>query len=115
MKQTINEHQFINAFDKDENFSYEALELLFKYFEQYEEDTGEEIELDPIAIRCEYVEMSKEELLDQYPIETRFPSLKDYINEQNSEEEKEDIVQRYLENSGLLIGKTASGFVFLQH
>ena len=85
MKQTINEHQFINAFDKDENFSYEALELLFKY-----------------------VEMSKEELLDLYPIEIRFPSL-------NSEEEKEDIVQRYLENNTAFVGKTSSGFVFSQH
>ena len=115
MKQTINQHQFEQSFRNvgrlggdNDNFSYEALELLFKYFEQYEEDSGEEIELDPIAICCEYSEMSKDELLDQYPIEIRYPSL-------NSEEEKEDIVQRYLENNTAFVGKTASGFVFLQH
>ena len=115
MKQTINQHQFEQAFrdcgrlGKDnDNFSYEALELLFKHFEDFENDTGEEIELDPIAICCEYAEMTKEELLDNYEITIRYPSL-------NSEEEQEDIVQRHLENNTSYVGKTASGFVFLQY
>jgi|TARA_R100000093_G_C1925547_1_gene67041 hypothetical protein len=115
MKQTINQHQFEQAFrdhgrlgGDNDNFSYEALELLFKYFEDSENDTGEEIELDPIAICCEYAEMTKEELLHNYEITIRYPSL-------NSEEEQEDIVQRYLENNTAFVGKTASGFVFLQH
>jgi hypothetical protein len=29
---------------------------LFEYFEQYEQDTGEEMEFDPIAIRCDFDE-----------------------------------------------------------
>jgi len=32
------------------NFSYEGLEILFEYLEELEESTGEEIELDVIAL-----------------------------------------------------------------
>ena len=115
IKQTINQHQFEQSFrdcgrlgEDNDNFSYEALELLFNHFEGIENDTGEEIELDPIAICCEYAEMTKEELLDNYEITIHYPSL-------NTEEEQEDIVQRHLENNTSFVGKTASGFVFLQY
>ena len=58
MKQTITESMFIDAFMRirPHNFSYNGLKALFGYFEQYEEDTGEDIELDVIAICCEYGE-----------------------------------------------------------
>jgi hypothetical protein len=29
---------------------------LFEYFEQYEQDTGEQMEFDPVAIRCDFDE-----------------------------------------------------------
>ena len=59
MINTINESDFTTAFHKmgrGNNFTYEGLIALYDYFEQYEEDTGEQIELDVIAICCEYVE-----------------------------------------------------------
>ena len=58
MKQTINEYQFKDAFKKcrPDNFSYEGLTALYDYLEQYEEDTGQEVELDVIAICCEFTE-----------------------------------------------------------
>lgn len=58
MKQTINEYQFKDAFQKcrPDNFSYEGLTALYDYLEQYEEDTGQEVELDVIAICCEFTE-----------------------------------------------------------
>ena len=58
MKQTINKYQFERAFKevRPDNFTYEGLNALYEYFEGYEEDTGEEIELDVIAICCEYTE-----------------------------------------------------------
>jgi hypothetical protein len=37
-------------------FSYEGAKALFEYFEQYEQDTGEEMEFDPIAFRCSFDE-----------------------------------------------------------
>ena len=58
MIQTINEYQFADAFNKirPDNFTYRGLIALYNYFEQYEEDTGEQIELDVIAICCDYYE-----------------------------------------------------------
>ena len=42
--------------DRKENFSYEGRKALYEYFTQLEEDIGEEIEFDCIAICCEYSE-----------------------------------------------------------
>ena len=54
------------------NFSYEGKRALFDYLEQLSEDIGENIELDTIALCCEYSEYSDmEEIKAQYPdIET---------------------------------------------
>ena len=59
MKQTINESEFRDAFYKmgrGEQFSYAGLTVLYDYLEQYEHDTDTEIELDVIALCCEYAE-----------------------------------------------------------
>lgn len=59
MKQTINQSQFIDQFarmDRSDNFSYDGKVALFEYIEQYEEDCGTEIELDVVALCCEYTE-----------------------------------------------------------
>ncbi len=70
MKQSINESQFIQAFDnmnRSNNFSYEGRQALFEYLEDYEASTGEEIELDIIALCCEYTEYeSLEEFQKDY-------------------------------------------------
>ena len=59
MKITINEYQFEQAFKnagRGNQFSYEALKALFEYLEEYEDSTGEQIELDVIALCCEFTE-----------------------------------------------------------
>lgn len=59
MKKTINEYQFSDAFvemGRENNFSYEGRKALFDYLEQYEEETGLEMELDVIALCCEFTE-----------------------------------------------------------
>ena len=59
MKQTINQYDFTEAFriaGRGEQFSYDGLIALFDYLEQYEEETGEELELDVIALCCEWCE-----------------------------------------------------------
>lgn len=69
MKQTINGFQFIDAFrayDRMDNFSRRGLLSLFGYFEELEEDIGEEIELDVIAICCDYAEYSLDDLQREY-------------------------------------------------
>ena len=61
MKQTINFHKFNDAFincNRKDNFSYDGLKALFSYLESYEDDTGEELELDVIALCCDFHEIN---------------------------------------------------------
>jgi hypothetical protein len=60
MYKTIDQYEFARWFEQSDtykhNFTRPALFALFEYLEQYEEETGEKIEFDPIAICCEYSE-----------------------------------------------------------
>jgi len=59
MKENVTEWGFIQRFktmDRNNNFSYDGKKALFKYFEDLEEDTNTEIEIDCISICCEYSE-----------------------------------------------------------
>jgi len=59
MKKTINIYDFRDAFHKagrGNQFTSEGQRALFEYLEGYEEDTGEEIELDVIALCCDFTE-----------------------------------------------------------
>jgi hypothetical protein len=107
MKTTVSRYDFERAFvdaNRKENFSYEALGLLFDYFEDYEEQTGQEIELDVIAICCEYTEDTPEGIANNY---WSFDDLT------QDEEELRDQVREYLEANTSIVGETATGFVYL--
>lgn len=72
MKQTINLHNFRDAFHnmgRGEQFSYEGLEILFDFIEDCERDLGEEWELDVIALCCDFSEQTESEVRDTYSIE----------------------------------------------
>tara|TARA_R100000742_G_C4273388_1_gene92926 strand:- start:867 stop:1163 length:297 start_codon:yes stop_codon:yes gene_type:complete len=58
MKTSINEYEFCRWFEvnRPNNFSYDGRKALYEMLTSYEEDTGEEIEFDPIAFCCEYME-----------------------------------------------------------
>ena len=59
MKQTINEYEFVKAFDdynRSDNFSVAGRNALYRYLCDLEEDCGIAIELDVIALCCEYCE-----------------------------------------------------------
>ena len=69
MKQTINEYQFQDAFrnmNRQENFSHAGLSALYDYLTDMEEAIGEEIELDVIALCCDYSEHDLEDLQREY-------------------------------------------------
>ena len=68
MKQTINEYQFIEGFRsmRPDQFSMPALRALFAYLEEFENDIGEEIEFDVIAICCDYAELTLEDINREY-------------------------------------------------
>jgi hypothetical protein len=74
MIQTVNFNAFHDAFAslRPDNFNYSGLSALFDYLEQLEEDTGESIELDVVAICCEFSQYdSVEDALEEYQLEDR--------------------------------------------
>lgn len=61
MKQTVNFNEFCHAFhayDRYDQFGYAALRALFDYLEEFEESTGQEMELDVIALCCDWTAYS---------------------------------------------------------
>ena len=85
MKKTVYETDFRNAFkqaNRENQFSAYALGKLFDYLEDYEEQTSEEIELDVIALCCEYSEFeSLEELQQNYNVPEDFEKVREYLEE----------------------------------
>lgn len=66
MKQSINRTQFHDAFRaiRPDNFSYEGLDALYEHLTDLEESVGEEIELDVIALCCDFAEVSSGEIYE---------------------------------------------------
>ena len=111
MKTTLNKDQFISEFRsiRPDNFSYEALETLFEYFEMMENDCDFEMEFDPIAICCEYTEMTIDEIYDAYP------DVLDLIDMDRPRASTYSIIVDYLCDHGAYCGDTSKGtFVFQQ-
>ena len=68
----INVYQFRDEFtlaNRKDQFSYEGLGILFDYLEQVEDDTGEPIELDVIALCCDYTEDTFEDVAKNFNID----------------------------------------------
>ena len=111
MKTTVSRYDFERAFidaDRKENFSYQGLKALFDYFEEYEEATGQEIELDVIAICCDYNEDTVADIARNYSIDLNDadPEADDY------EDQCRQIVFDYLSDHTSVVGDTADGFVY---
>ena len=83
MIQTITKSDFTSAFHRmgrGNNFTYEGLSALYDYLEDYEDSTGEQIELDVIAFCCEYSEYeSLAEFQEDYGED--YKSLEDIENQ----------------------------------
>lgn len=72
MKTRVTLDDFMQAFKdrgRESQFSRPALYGLFNYIEEYEDSTGEEIELDVIALCCDYTEASYKDIADDYGID----------------------------------------------
>jgi hypothetical protein len=65
IKQTVNFSQFCDSFSDSykDNFSYKGKRALFDYLENLSEDIGEDIELDTVALCCDYSEYENLEAL----------------------------------------------------
>lgn len=105
MKTIVSFSEFSDSFRdiRPDNFSYQALRILFSYFEQYEDETGEEIELDVIAICCDFSEDSFENIADQYGIE---------LDEEMDEDYQKQQVIEHLEGEGAYVGDSINGIVY---
>ena len=54
-------------YEREDQFSYEGKKALFDYLEELSEDMGEPIELDVIAICCDFTEYENlEQFIDDY-------------------------------------------------
>ena len=107
MKTTVTKSDFRDAFrtmGRTDQFSYEGLGVLFDYLESYEEDTGEEIELDVIALCCDYYEATWQEIAENYGIDLTDPEDEDLVAEE---------VQDYIEYHSCVIGEVPGGCVYL--
>jgi hypothetical protein len=110
MKTSINVYDFREAFRRMErnNFSYDGLEVLFEYLEQLEEDCGQEMELDVVAICCHYAEEMPTTIAEHYSID-----LEGLQNSEKLEDSEaiEDKVREYLNDEGVYVGTTDSGSI----
>ena len=107
--QSINSvYQFREAFrlaGRSDQFSYEGLEVLFDYLDNLSEDIGEPIELDVVALCCDYYESSIEELIDNYNIDMS------EVDEDDPDSIIE-VVREYLEDNTSVCGEVSNGFVY---
>jgi hypothetical protein len=96
MKKTLNTSEGINCLLRDRyaTWSYKGAKAIVEHLEQIEEETGEEMEMDVVAIRCDWAEYeSLEAWAEEYGFQ---PDGED-------EEEREDSIRNYIELHGQLI------------
>ena len=99
MKQTVNFSAFCDAFHaykRYDQFGYNALETLFEYLEEYEDSTGEELELDVIALCCDYSVDSVADIASNYDID---------LSECEDDEERKFAVLDYLQDNTQICGE----------
>ncbi len=82
----VNFSSFCGAFinmGRDNQFSYEAKRIIFDFIEEYERDSGENIELDVIGICCDFAEMTELELRQYYSIDDDV-AVSDFLEDNTS-------------------------------
>lgn len=117
MYTTINFSDFCDAFnrfaDRKDTFSYQGKRALFDYLTQCEDETGESIELDVVALCCEWTEYdSAIEAASEY---SAFEGMTfdDEGNEAESLDEVDSKAIKFLEDNTTLL-KLSTGGVIIQ-
>ena len=96
--QTVDIHSFRDAFkhaNRESNFSYEGLEILFDHLENLSEETGEDFNLDVIALCCEYEEASWYDVAENYNID---------LSDCEDDSEIQDTIYEYLTENTSVCG-----------
>ena len=98
MKQTVTFSDFVDAFrdcGRKDQFSYDALRVLFDSLDRLDEDCGTETELDVIAICCEFSEDDWQDIADYYSID---------LSDCGYDNEKQCAVVDYLQENTFVCG-----------
>lgn len=106
MKQTVNFSDFVDAFrayDRYDQFGYQALMVIFEHLEEMENSTGQEFELDVVAICCDYATDNWEAIAENYSID---------LSGLDDEEEKQEAVIEYLNENTIVLGQTDCEIVY---
>ena len=105
--QSINNvYQFREAFrlaGRGDQFSHEGLEVLFDYLDNLSEDTGETVELDVVALCCEYYESSIDEIVENYNLD---------LSEYDDGNDALQYVRDWLNDNTSVCGEVSGGFVY---
>jgi hypothetical protein len=106
MKQTIGLSQFTDAFMsiRPNNFSYEGLTWLFDWIEQQESETGEQQELDVIALCCDFSESTYSQVIKDYDLSDE---------EFQDPDQMQQAVVDYLNSETIVIGYDDEIIVYL--
>jgi hypothetical protein len=105
MHQTVNFSDFCDefrAYNRGNNFSYTGKRALFDYLENYEDGTGETVEMDVIALCCEYSEDDVDDIIRDYDIA---------IDEDSDDDDKLRQVLEYLNDHTMVVGETEPGMI----
>jgi hypothetical protein len=100
MKTSVNFCDFVDAFrayDRYDQFGYEALQIIFNYLEEYEASIGEEIELDVVAICCDFTVEHYSDIAENYGIE---------LDPEDDEQKHIQQVKAFLETETIMLGQT---------
>ena len=110
MKTTISIYDFRDAFHqcgRGDQFSYDGLRVLFEALEQYEDDTGSEVELDVIGLCCEYSEDTPEEIAENYGYT--------FDEDENEDDEtRQNAIIQFLNDRTFVCGVTDTGSIVYQ-
>ena len=110
MKTTISIYDFRDAFHqcgRGDQFSYDGLRVLFEALEQYEDDTGSEVELDVIGLCCEYSEDTPEEIAENYGYT--------FDEDENEDDEtRQNAIIQFLNDRTWVCGVTDTGSIVYQ-
>lgn len=109
MKTAVNVFDFVDAFknrNRETNFSRAALVTLFDYLEDYEQSSGEELELDVIALCCDFSENDAFEIAEFYNLDLGEYAGADTVMDEDARQAILSIVRDFLEDEGMLVGLT---------
>ena len=106
MKTTLSTSDIAHALKQDENanWSWAGAQALAEWLEDYEQSTGEEIELDIVSIRCEWSEYSSlESWADEYFRDSQQRDEEIGADDESTEDEIQRMIRDFIEENGDLI------------